>query len=136
LHIGAHHGTVLYREGDYVGATVNLAARVASTGVAGQFLVTEDLRDAVPHFSEADFVLLPPRRLKGIPNPIRLVEVRPRSSERPGRETDPVCGMLLHPDDIASRTTWDGITFAFCSEMCRQAFLEDPPIFAHTRQPT
>ncbi len=47
LHIGAHHGTVLYREGDYVGATVNLAARVASAGAAGKFLITADLRDAV-----------------------------------------------------------------------------------------
>lgn len=41
LHIGAHHRNVLYREGDYLGATVNLAARVASCGAAGQFLITE-----------------------------------------------------------------------------------------------
>jgi len=34
LHIGAHQGTVLYREGDYLGGTVNLAARVAAAGAA------------------------------------------------------------------------------------------------------
>jgi adenylate cyclase len=28
LHIGAHHGPVLYRDGDYVGGGVNLAARI------------------------------------------------------------------------------------------------------------
>jgi len=39
LHIGAHHGSVLYREGDYVGGTVNLAARVASSGAAGSSLL-------------------------------------------------------------------------------------------------
>jgi len=33
LRIGAHSGSVLYREGDYVGAGVNLAARVAATAI-------------------------------------------------------------------------------------------------------
>jgi adenylate cyclase len=65
LHIGAHYGSVLHREGDYVGGTVNLAARVATAGAAGQFLITDDLRDAAGDFDEADFVALPPRRLKG-----------------------------------------------------------------------
>jgi class 3 adenylate cyclase/YHS domain-containing protein/DNA-binding transcriptional MerR regulator len=130
LHIGAHLGNVLYREGDYVGATVNLAARVASAGAAGQFLITEALRDAAGHFVDIDFVLLPPRRLKGIPDPIRLVEVRHRNPKEANRETDPVCGMLLHAGDVAGRTTWRGIDFAFCSEICKQAFDEDPAHFA------
>lgn len=37
LHIGAHSGTVVYREDDYVGSTVTLAARVASADAAGSF---------------------------------------------------------------------------------------------------
>ncbi|WP_054586015.1 adenylate/guanylate cyclase domain-containing protein [Mycobacterium intracellulare] len=67
LHIGAHHGAVLYRAGDYVGATVNLAARVASASAPGQFLITHDLRCEVEGGVDADFAALPPRRLKGIP---------------------------------------------------------------------
>ena len=126
LHIGAHHGSVLYREGDYLGATVNLAARVASCGAAGQFLITEDLRDAVGDLADGDYISLPPRRLKGIAGPIRLVEVRRRVLERSGRETDPVCGMLVGADAAAARITWRGTTFVFCSEMCEQAFAEDP----------
>jgi adenylate cyclase len=129
LHIGAHRGTVLYREGDYVGATVNLAARVAAAGAAGQFLITEELGDAVGDIADADFVLLPPRRLKGIPDPIRLVEVRRHNPEGSKRETDPVCGMLLHPVDVAGRATWQGRSFVFCSEICRDAFIEDPVRF-------
>jgi adenylate cyclase len=129
LHIGAHRGTVLYREGDYVGATVNLAARVAAAGAAGQFLITEELRDAVGDIADADFLLLPPRRLKGIPDPIRLVEVRRHNPEASKRETDPVCGMLLHPGDVARRATWQGRSFVFCSELCRDAFIEDPVRF-------
>ena len=97
LHIGADHGKVLYREGDYVGGTVNLAARVASAGAAGQFLITEDLRDAGQDVADADFASLPPRRLKGIPNPVCLVEVRHRAPQGSSRETDPVCGMPSAP---------------------------------------
>jgi class 3 adenylate cyclase/YHS domain-containing protein len=132
LHIGAHCGTVLYREGDYVGATVNLAARVASAGAAGQFLITEDLRDAVGNLADVDFVSLPPRRLKGIPDPISLVEVRCHSAERVSRETDPVCGMLLHPDDVVARASWRGMTFVFCSQKCQAAFTDDPSSFVNT----
>jgi adenylate cyclase len=130
LHIGAHCGSVLYREGDYVGATVNLTARVASVGAPGQFLITEELRDAAPTVSDADFASLPPRRLKGIPDPICLVEVRQHKSDRSNRKTDPVCGMLLLPDDMVARTVWEGTTLAFCSEKCKQAFVDDPRRFA------
>jgi adenylate cyclase len=132
LHIGAHHGTVLYRDGDYVGGTVNLAARVAAAGAAGQFLITEDLRNAVGAFADADFTQLPPRRLKGIPDPIRLIDVRRRDPERADRETDPVCGLLLHRDDVATWSTWRGTTYAFCCEVCEQSFVENPARFVET----
>jgi adenylate cyclase len=134
LHIGAHRGIVLYQEGEYLGGTVNLAARVASAGAAGQFLITEELRDAVRAFADADFATLPPRRLKGIPDPICLIEVRRRSAEQSDRETDPVCGMLLHSDDIATEVTWHGNIFAFCSEVCRQAFIGEPERFVAAHQ--
>lgn len=129
LHIGAHHGAVLYREGDYVGGTVNLAARVASCGAAGQFLITEDLFDAVRPVADAEFVSVPPRRLKGLPDPIRLVEVQRRGPARSNRATDPVCGLLLRPDDVTTRATWRGITYVFCCDICKQAFTENPAKF-------
>ena len=44
LRVGAHSGAVLYREGDYVGANVNLAARVTSAAGTGQFVVTPAVR--------------------------------------------------------------------------------------------
>jgi adenylate cyclase len=132
LHIGAHCGTVLYRTGDYVGGTVNLAARVASAGAAGQFLITEDLRDAAGDHPQAAFTALPPRRLKGIPDPICLVEVRQRIPSRSDRATDPVCGMLLSPDDVVAQTPWAGTTFVFCSETCKHAFDAEPDRFTTT----
>lgn len=133
LHIGAHTGTLLYREGDYVGGTVNLAARVASAGAAGQFLITEELRDTVGPHPDVDFAALSPQRLKGISNPLCLVEVRRRIARRSNRETDPVCGMPLHPSDVAAQTTWAGTTFKFCSQTCQRAFTQAPDRLATAR---
>jgi adenylate cyclase len=129
LHLGAHYGNVLYRDGDYVGSTVNLAARVASAGAAGQFLITEELRSAAGDLADGELVELPPKRLKGIAHPMRLVQVRQRDPDRSERQADPVCGLLLRPDDIASQTTWNGKTFVFCCHMCQQAFTENPGRF-------
>jgi adenylate cyclase len=134
LHIGAHRGAVLYREGDYVGGTINLAARVASSGGAGQFLITADLRDGAREIGAADFIPLPPRRLKGVPDPIRLIEVRRRRPGRANREADPVCGLLLRPEDVATQVTWHGRTYSFCCEICEQAFTEDPARFVAVHQ--
>ena len=44
LRIGADVGSMLYREGDYVGTSVNLAARVTSAAQRNQFLITHAVR--------------------------------------------------------------------------------------------
>jgi adenylate cyclase len=46
LRIGMHYGQALYREGDYYGRDVNLAARVAARSAAGEILVTRPIADA------------------------------------------------------------------------------------------
>jgi adenylate cyclase len=79
LHIGAHWGATLYREGDYYGSGVNLAARVASATEPGQFLVTGALHDAAPDVPDVAFRELPPRLVKGVAEPVTVCEVRPVS---------------------------------------------------------
>jgi adenylate cyclase len=44
--IGLHGGNVLYRDGDYYGRAVNLAARVAARAAGGEVLVTREVREA------------------------------------------------------------------------------------------
>jgi adenylate cyclase len=75
LHIGAHHGPLLSREGDYFGNGVNLAARVTSASEAGQFVVTRTLVEAA-QLSVDETEALPPRELKGIAETPDLYAVR------------------------------------------------------------
>src|SRR5207247_5730057 len=74
LRIGAHAGPVLYREGDYLGANVNIAARVTSAAGRNQFVVTDTVRAEVEHVNPR-FVPLGARPLKGISEPVELFEV-------------------------------------------------------------
>ena len=46
--IGIHYGETLYRDGDYYGREVNLAARVAARAAGGEVLVTRPVVEARP----------------------------------------------------------------------------------------
>ncbi len=44
--------------------------------------------------------------------------------------TDPVCGMRIDPDDAAATAEYEGRTYYFCSEACRDRFEADPASYA------
>jgi len=134
VHLGAHTGTVLFREGDYVGGAVNLAARVTSASAPGQFLITTTMRRALEPNPDVEFTELPPRALKGIADPVGLVDVRPASRGGSTQERDAVCGMGLAAADVAAVILWKGRSYAFCSPECAQLFRDAPRRYAQ-RQP-
>lgn len=39
---------------------------------------------------------------------------------------DPVCGMMVNPDDAEAKSTWAGKTWYFCSTECKRKFDADP----------
>jgi Cu+-exporting ATPase len=43
--------------------------------------------------------------------------------------TDPVCGMRIAPEDAVATVEHDGVTYYFCSEFCRDAFVADPAAY-------
>jgi class 3 adenylate cyclase len=130
VHLGAHTGTVLFREGDYVGAAVNLAARVTSAGGPGQFLITDTVHAAVGEVADAEFTALPARALKGLSEPVGLIDVRPAGRAGHAYERDPVCGMRLDPSDVTTVTRWRDKSYPFCSQDCARLFAEAPHRYA------
>lgn len=124
---GMHHGPVLYREGDYVGATVNLAARVVAEADRHQILVTDAVRRAVHTAGNVDLVRLPKRTVKGVSEEIVLYDVRHAAPvARPARTMDPVCGMELGPGEEAASLTLEGQEYHLCSEACLRRFVAMP----------
>jgi hypothetical protein len=61
------------RDGDYFGTLLNRAARVMAAGHGGQILVADSTAGLM---SGVDLVDLGPRRLRDLPNPITLFQVR------------------------------------------------------------
>ena len=61
--------------GDYFGRTVNLAARIAAHAGAGQVLVSDSVTEPGPP-QDVRFIEVGPVQLKGIANPVRLLEAR------------------------------------------------------------
>jgi class 3 adenylate cyclase len=78
VRIGAHAGSVLYREGDYLGANVNLAARVTSAADSDEFVVTESMVEAGGDVG-VRLVTLGERAFKGVANPVALFKVQVES---------------------------------------------------------
>ncbi len=133
LRMGAHTGSALYREADYLGATVNLAARVVGQAERDQLIVTRAVHDAVTGLS-VDWVTLGERQLKGLSEPVELFLVSTMGAER--RRTDPVCGMVLDAGRAVFRSSWQGRDVFFCSEDCRERFRAEPDRYHAARYAT
>src|SRR5262245_5421786 len=63
---GLSVGTVLARDGDYYGPTVNLAARIVDIARPSRVVVSDELHHALVSSDRLAFQRLPPKRLKGI----------------------------------------------------------------------
>jgi class 3 adenylate cyclase len=124
VRLGAHLGPALYREGDYVGVNINLAARVAASAERHQFLTTTAVQERAD-LPDVVFDPLGPRPLKGIAEEIELFAAY-QDAHRPARPADPVCGMELDASAAAGRLNWHGRDLVFCSTQCLRLFIESP----------
>jgi adenylate cyclase len=72
--IGIHYGEALYRDGDYYGRDVNIAARVAARSAGGEVLVT---RPVVEHAgTHLEFEAIGEVKLKGFKEPTEMFLAR------------------------------------------------------------
>jgi adenylate cyclase len=67
--IGVHYGVVLYRDGDYFGREVNLAARVVARARGGEVIVTDSVMEAIKTSEWLQFEQIGQVKLKGFDEP-------------------------------------------------------------------
>jgi class 3 adenylate cyclase len=83
VRMGIATGEAELRGSDYFGAVLNRAARVMAAGHGGQILLAESTASLL---SGVDLVDLGPRRLRDLPTPVGLFQVRaPGSADRVSR---------------------------------------------------
>jgi adenylate cyclase len=127
VRVGMHTGTAVAREGDWFGATVNLAARVSAAASGGEVLLTAATRTAA---GEADGVELRARgrwAFRNVSEPVEVyAAVRQGARDSSGLPIDPVCRMAVDPWHSAGRLTHEGVEYWFCSLGCAGAFAQHP----------
>jgi adenylate cyclase len=122
---GAHHGHAVVVDGDYYGAAVNLAARVAGEARGGQLLVTtraalaaRDLGAIITHVGSV--------QLRNVSESVDIYDVRVGE----GTDTvvtDPVCQMRVPTTgDATVALDWSGRRLHFCGLPCVSRFAADP----------
>jgi adenylate cyclase len=79
--IGVHHGVALYRDGDYFGRDVNLAARVVARARGGEVLLTDAVMEAIEGRDHLRFENIGQVKLKGFDEPRILCRVVPSGGD-------------------------------------------------------
>jgi adenylate cyclase len=130
VRVGMHHGPAIRREGDWFGATVNLAARVAALAAGGEVLLTGAVRDRAGELEGVEYESRGEQHIRNIAAPVALfAAVRdPRSTE--ARHLDPVCRMLVAEGREAGSLRHRDTMYRFCSLECARRFLRDPDAYA------
>jgi adenylate cyclase len=131
VRVGLHHGPAVESEGDYFGASVNLAARVSALASGGEVLVTGSTAALVPDVEGVFYESRGRQALKNIAEPVEIFAAVPMGSSTEGPlPVDPVCRMVVDPDRAAGRLIHDGEAYFFCSLACAGTFAHRPERFS------
>lgn len=127
VRVGMSTGSAVERQGDWFGATVNLAARVSGAAAGGEALLTEATRLAAGPLEQIQLMPRGRRAFKNLAEPVQLYAAL-ADSERSasGMPIDPVCRMAVDPDRSAGALRHGGTQYLFCSLACARAFAENP----------
>lgn len=134
VRVGMHHGSAVERDGDFFGATVNLAARVSAAAVGGEVLLTAATAALAPAPEGVVYESRGRRELRNVREPVELVAaVRAGEATAANLTLDPVCRMAVDPDRAAGRLVHDGTVWFFCSLECAGHFAHHPDRFIRDR---
>jgi len=122
------------RDGDWFGATVNVAARVAAEADADEVLLTRATLDAARPVSADDEHVIEAvgeRRLKNVSRPVELHALRVPALRRGRMATDPVCRMALAAEVAHTSRRHGDASVLLCSALRRG--LRSRPVALHGR---
>jgi adenylate cyclase len=127
VRVGLHHGSAVERNGDYLGASVNLAARVSALAAGGEVLLTGQTAALVPELQGVLYESRGRQMLKNVAEPVEVfAALRMSGSSEDQLPVDPVCRMVVDPDRAAGRLIHNGTAYLFCSLTCAGRFAQQP----------
>ncbi|HEX2416337.1 MAG TPA: adenylate/guanylate cyclase domain-containing protein [Thermoleophilaceae bacterium] len=130
VRVGLHHGPAIERDGDYFGATVNLAARVSGLASGGEVLVTGRTAALAPDLEGVFYEPRGRQTLRNVREPVEVFAAVRQSEATRGRlPVDPVCRMAVDPDRAAGRLLYQGSVYFFCTLACAGEFAREPERF-------
>ncbi len=131
VRVGLHHGPAVERDGDYFGATVNVAARVSSMAAGGEVLTTGATAALVPDLDGVLFESRGRHALRNVAEPVEIfAALRAADLGADDLPVDPVCRMSVDPDRAIGRLEYEGTAYFFCSLPCAAHFARHPERFA------
>lgn len=122
IRAGLHVGPVKTSDGDYFGAAVNLAARVAAHASAGQILCTATLAERIADAGLCSIGLLGPVRFRNVQNAVVVCELGAHPAAG-AAHVDPICRMHVPGGSEIAWVRIDDVEHYFCSLPCLQLFL-------------
>ena len=130
VRVGLHHGPAVERDGDYFGATVNVAARVSGLASGGEVLLTGHTAALAPDLGGVFYESRGREGLRNVREPVEIfAAIRQKESTHGQLPLDPVCRMAVDPDRAAGRLLHEGTAYFFCTLACAGEFSREPERF-------
>jgi adenylate cyclase len=129
VRVGMHHGPALESEGDWFGATVNLAARVAALAAGGEVLITGAVREAAGDLEGVRLESRGEQRLRNVAAPVPVFAAMLEGSSADPADVDPVCRMVVAPGREVGTIRHGGTDYRFCSLGCIHRFAKAPEAY-------
>jgi class 3 adenylate cyclase len=130
VRVGMHTGPAIERDGDWFGATVNIAARVAALAAGDEVLLTEATASAAPDLAGVELHRHGVHELRNVKEPITLLRAVATGTATAPVDLDPVCRMVVDPGRAAGLLEYGGRTYRFCSLACAASFASEPDRYA------
>ena len=133
VRVGMHHGPAIAREGDWFGATVNLAARVAAVAAGGEVLLTSAVREGTGEIDGVEFQARGEHRMRNVTDAVPLFAAIGGRRADEAHHLDPVCRMLVAEGREAGTLRHRDALYCFCSHDCARQFLRDPDAYTEAQ---